>query len=194
MTDAGFAATSGLQLVGREKRGIHTHHFKARVPQCYISLPLAFHWREFGHRATLNHKRGREIWSSYMPRKEGRWIWQGDWQNLPHKALKVSNYFSYSPWPPPKKITPSLTCLLVPKNQPFKGHLWVLKALWSSRNLFCMCVQFLKYLCVCFVISFWLDPVLVVACGVFAVAHALSSWGAWALWLRSVGSVVATRA
>ena len=35
---------------------------------------------------------------------------------------------------------------------------------------------------------------LVVACGVFAVAHALSSWGAWALWLRSVGSVVATRA
>ena len=56
------------------------------------------------------------------------------------------------------------------------------------------CPAEVKETCVYFVIIFWLDAVLVVACGVFVVAHALSSWGAWVLWLRSVSSVVATRA
>lgn len=139
MTDAGFAATSGLQLVGREKRGRRVHHFKAWVPQCYISLPLTFHWREFGHRATLNRKRGREIWPSSMPRKEERWIWQGDWQNLPHKALKVSNYFSYSPWLPPKIITLSLTCLLVHKNQPLRAIFGFWRP-FGLLGIFCVCV------------------------------------------------------
>ena len=45
----------------------------------------------------------------------------------------------------------------------------------------CVCVQFFKYLLIYFIIIFWLHPVLGVACGVFVVAHELSSCGAWTL-------------
>lgn len=43
---------------------------------------------------------GWEIESSHVPGKEGSWTWVGNWQNLPHKALKTSNLHTLLDPPP----------------------------------------------------------------------------------------------